>query len=161
MEHLNGFKLGIAAVVGALTGFWGWFGWLVLGWLACMMLDYLSGTMAAASKGQWASSTAREGIWHKTGMVIVVMVSGGADLLISTVLTKIPAIQLPIAYSGMLCPIVLCWYIITELGSIVENAVELGAPVPSWLFKLLAVGESALESAGDLVMEEEQGNGKQ
>ena len=161
MEHLNGLKLGIAAVVGALTGFWGWFGWLVLGWLACMMLDYLSGTMAAASKGQWASSTAREGIWHKTGMVIVVMVSGGADLLISTVLTKIPAIQLPIAYSGMLCPIVLCWYIITELGSIVENAVELGAPVPSWLFKLLAVGESALESAGDLVMGEEQDNGKQ
>ncbi len=52
MEHLNGLKLGIAAVVGALTGFWGWFGWLVLGWLACMVLDYLSGTMAAASKGQ-------------------------------------------------------------------------------------------------------------
>lgn len=161
MEHLTGLKLGIAAVVGALTGFWGWFGWLVLGWLACMMLDYLSGTMAAASKGQWASSVARQGIWHKTGMIIVVMVSGGADLLISTVLTQIPAIQLPIAYSGMLCPIVLCWYIITELGSIVENAAALGAPVPSWLLKLLAVGESALENAGDLIAGEDKDDEQQ
>ena len=99
MEHLNGLKLGIAAVVGALTGFWGWFGWLVLGWLACMVLDYLSGTMAAASKGQWASSTAREGIWHKAGMIIVVMVSGAADLLISTVLTNITVIHITYSIS--------------------------------------------------------------
>ena len=161
MEHLTGLKLWIAAVVGALTGFWGWFGWLILGWLVCMMLDYLSGTLAAASKGQWASSTAREGIWHKAGMIIVVMVSGAADLLISTVLTNITVIHIPFQYSGMICPIVLCWYIITELGSIVENAASLGAPVPSWLLKVLKVGESAIENAGDLIVGEDKENEQQ
>lgn len=30
----------------------------------------------------------------------------------------------------LLTPIVLTWYITTELGSILENAAEMGAPVP-------------------------------
>lgn len=29
------------------------------------------------------------------------------------------------------------WYIFTELGSIIENAAELGAPVPTWLTKAI------------------------
>jgi hypothetical protein len=31
----------------------------------------------------------------------------------------------------------LLWYIITELGSIIENAGKLGAPVPDWLKRYL------------------------
>ena len=33
MEHINGFKAAVAAVLGGLTALWGWFGWLVLAWL--------------------------------------------------------------------------------------------------------------------------------
>lgn len=32
-------------------------------------------------------------------------------------------------------PVVLLWYIFTELGSIAENAEKMGAPVPSWIKK--------------------------
>ena len=35
-------------------------------------------------------------------------------------------------------PVVLVWYIFTELGSIAENGAAMGAPVPSWLLSLLA-----------------------
>ena len=37
----------------------------------------------------------------------------------------------------LLTPIVLTWYITTELGSILENAAEMGAPVPPVLREIL------------------------
>ena len=48
-----------------------------------------------------------------------------------------------------MCPVVLVWYIVTELGSMVENAVVMGAPVPKWLVKLLALSKSAVDKVGD------------
>ena len=44
MDHINGFKAAVAAVLGCLTALWGWFGWLVVAWVACMLLDYATGT---------------------------------------------------------------------------------------------------------------------
>lgn len=149
MEHVNKIKAAVAAVLGLLTGLWGWFGWLVVGWIACMALDYLTGSLAAAKEGQWSSGKAREGIWHKCGMIVVVIVAAGADLLLSLVLTYLPLVELPIQYAGLVCPVVLVWYIVTELGSIVENAVAMGAVVPKWLTKLLAMSKGAVDSAGD------------
>lgn len=149
MDHVNGIKAAIAAAAGALTGLWGWLGWLVIGWVSCMALDYITGSAAAGKAGEWTSSRAREGIWHKAGMMVVVIVAAGADLLLAVVLENVPVVELPFQYSGLLCPIVLVWYIITELGSITENAVAMGAPVPSWLVKLLAAGKEAVDKAGD------------
>ena len=48
MDHINGFKAAVAAVLGCLTALWGWFGWLVVAWVACMLLDYATGTAAAS-----------------------------------------------------------------------------------------------------------------
>lgn len=151
MDTLEHWKMIVAAILGALTGLWGWFGWLVIGWVICMVVDYITGSAAAAKQGQWSSSMAREGIWHKAGMIVVVIVAAGADLLIALVLENIPAVQLPFTYSGLICPIVLVWYGVTELGSITENAVAMGAPVPGWLTKLLQVSKDAIDNAGDQI----------
>ena len=148
MDKLNDVKVWFAAIIGALTGLWGWMGWLVTGWIVCMALDYLTGSMAAAKAGDWSSGAAKDGIWHKAGSVIVVLVATGADLLVSIVLENLPVIQLPFEYPGLICPVVLVWYIITELGSITENAVAMGAAVPEWLTKLLAIGKDATDKAG-------------
>ena len=139
----------MAGLLGLLTGLWGWFGWLVVGWIFCMALDYATGSAAACKVGEWSSAHAREGIWHKCGMIVVVIVSAGADLLIEIVLTNLPVLALPIQYPGLVCPVVLVWYIVTELGSIVENAVAMGAPVPQWLVKLLAMSKDMVDQAGD------------
>lgn len=149
MENINWIKTSIAAILGALTGLWGWMGWLVVGWVAVMFLDYLTGSAAAAKAGEWSSARAREGVWHKAGMIVVVIVAAGADLLISLVLANIPAVQIPFDYGGLICPIVLVWYGVTELGSITENAVAMGAPVPGWLTKLLQVSKDAIDNAGE------------
>ncbi len=151
MDTLEHWKMIVAALLGALTGFWGWFGWLVIGWVFCMVVDYITGSLAAAKQGEWSSAQAREGIWHKTGMIVVVIVAAGADLLISLVLANIPAVQLPFDYGGLISPIVLVWYVVTELGSITENAVAMGATVPGWLTKLLQVSKDAIDSAGDQI----------
>jgi phage-related holin len=79
MEHINGFKAAVAAVLGGLTALWGWFGWLVLAWLLCMALDYGTGTAAALRAGEWSSKVARDGLWHKLGAVVAVLVAAILD----------------------------------------------------------------------------------
>lgn len=148
-EYIKQIKVTIVSVVGILTGLWGWLGWLVVGWICCMILDYVTGTAAAAKGGEWSSARAREGIWHKAGMIVVVIVAAGADLLICIVLEHLPLVQMPIQYSGLICPVVLVWYIITELGSMAENAVAMGARVPGWLVGFLAAGLDAVDKAGE------------
>lgn len=146
MENSNIFvwiKGTVVAVCGAFGAAFGWLGWLVLAWVACMVLDWITGSSAAASKGEWASSVARAGIWHKAGMIIVVIVAALADGVLGVTVEHIP--NLGIAYTVVILPVVLVWYIFTELGSIAENAAAMGAPVPSWLVKLLAAGKQAAE----------------
>lgn len=155
-DRINAIKMGLTLVIGLLTGLWGWLGWLVVGWVGCMVLDYITGSAAAGKAGKWTSAQAREGIWHKAGMIVVVIVAGGADLLIGIVLRYLPILQLPIEYPGLICPVVLVWYIITELGSMAENAVAMGAPVPPWLTKLLAVEKDAMDKAGEALISHEE-----
>ena len=149
MERINAWKAAFTALLGALTALWGWMGWLVVGWTGLMLLDYITGTGAACKAGKWSSKIARDGIWHKAGMIVVVVVSAVADMLIDLVLGHLPVVELPITYTGLICPLVLVWYCLTELGSIGENAVAMGADVPSWLLKLLASGKDAVDAAGE------------
>ena len=39
----------------------------------------------------------------------------------------------------------------------IKNAVAMGAPVPSWLSRLLAAGKNAVDAAGDAIAPEEKG----
>lgn len=149
MENINAFKAACTAMLGALTALWGWMGWLLMAWLGLMIFDYATGSLAAIAKGKWASNVARDGILHKVGMVVVVVVAAMSDMLISLVLGHLPIVELPFTYTGLLCPLVLVWYCLTELGSVVENAILLGAPIPKWLPKLLDSGKAAVDAAGE------------
>lgn len=149
MEHINGFKAALAAVLAALTALWGWFGWLIVAWIAFMAFDYLTGSAAAMKRGEWSSQKAREGIWHKAGCMAAVVVSGVMDLVVGQILTSLPSVTLPFTYTVFLCPLVVVWYILTEAGSIVENAGSMGAPIPEWLTKAIAaLRDKVDESAG-------------
>ena len=149
MENVTHAKAAVAAAVAVLTALWGWFGWLVVLFVGCMAVDYLTGSAAAMRRGEWSSASARDGIWHKCGSIIVVMVAGAADLLIGTMLGHLPGVVLPFEYTVLLCPLVTVWYTLTELGSIVENAVALGAPVPAWLTKMLDAAKDAVDKLGE------------
>ncbi len=140
ITELRAFISAAVAAVGAVIG---WVGWLILIMLFCMLLDYLTGTWAAMYHGRWSSKAARQGLWHKLGELIALLVAALCDLALSQVIGG-NAIALPFDYPVLATPVVAVWYIFTELGSITENAAKLGAPIPSWLGKMLAtVRESA------------------
>lgn len=135
-EKIHQFKAGITAFVGLLTALWGWFGWLVIAWIVCMALDVATGMAAGCKNGEWSSQTAREGLWHKTGCVAAVVIAGLMDLVMGQLLGSMGT-ALPFPYTVLLCPLVVTWYILTEAGSVVENAGKLGAPIPKWLRKTI------------------------
>lgn len=145
-DNLLTVKAMMAAFCTTLGAFLGWKGVMLFAWVGVMALDYISGTIAAALGGQWSSAVAREGIKHKGGMILVVAVAAIADAVMVIIVTHVP---IGLQWPGIILPMVLAWYIITELGSILENAVKMGAPVPSWLVKMLKASADLMEIAGD------------
>lgn len=151
MDNSNIFlaiKAALVAFAGAFSAAFGWLGWLILAWVGCMALDWISGSAAAAAKGNWSSAVARAGIWHKAGMIVVVLVAAVADCVLGMAVDHLPV--LGIDYTVLVLPVILVWYIFTELGSIAENATDMGADVPAWLTKLLTAGKQLAESQIDL-----------
>ncbi len=144
-DKLMGFKAGIAAACSAAAAFLGWQGVMALVWVTVMGLDYLSGSAAACKAGQWSSAVARAGLWHKGGMILVVCAAFLGDCVMAVMCANLP---LRMEWCGAIVPLVLGWYILTELGSILENAVKMGANVPGWLVKLLKAGLDAVENQG-------------
>lgn len=151
-------KTAIVAFLTALSAFLGWKGVMAVVWVILMFLDYASGTFAARKEGNWKSAVAREGLWHKGGMVLVVLVAFIADFVMCLALPHIPVLN--IAWPEILAPLVLAWYIITELGSILENAVKLGANVPHWIIKIFDATLKTVESVGEEAIEELTGTAK-
>jgi len=143
------FQTGVVTMITILTALWGWFGWLVVAWVALMFADWLVGSAAAAKQGRWSSAKMREGAWHKGGMVIVVCVALMADWLIGSLIGHIPGVTLPFTYTVLLGPMIIVWYIIGELGSLAEHAVNMGAKVPGWLPRILDISKEAVDAAGD------------
>ena len=129
-----------AAGIGAI-GLWaalhGWLGWLVVLYAVCMMLDWVTGTVLAIKNGVWSSHKARQGLWHKGGSIIMIFVSVLTDILLGLTLNHISGLTLPFSYDMLLTPIVLFWYIVSELGSILENTEKMGAPIPPLLKNIL------------------------
>lgn len=152
MDHLVGIKAALAAFLSALAAFLGWRGIMAAVWVVAMAMDYISGTAAACKSGQWSSQRAREGLWHKGGCILVVTVAAIADGILGMAMAEM---ALGFNWPGAILPLVLAWYIITELGSILENAVDMGASVPAWLIKLLKISLKAVDNSGNSVAGED------
>lgn len=129
----------ITAPLGMLASFFGWSGWLLLLLIGCAAADWITGSVVAAKEGKWRSQIARDGIFHKTGMFLAVMSGGIFDVLVHLITQNLPVLELPFTYKTLLLPVVCIWYICTELGSLLENAGALGAPIPAFLRKAIVL----------------------
>ena len=149
MDNLNEFKIMLTAGITAVMGLLGWQGLLLLGWVALMLLDYISGTWAAKRLGNWSSQAARDGVMHKGGMVLVVMAAGLADLVLGAAWDRLGLMSFEWPY--LVLTLVLMWYCLTEVGSILENAGKMGAPIPEWFAAALDAGLHIVDSKGEEV----------
>lgn len=130
-------KSAIVMATAAVSAWLGWTGVLAVIVLPVVMaLDYLTGTAAAKAHGEWSSKIAREGVWHKLGEVVAVVVAACCDLMLYIVLhTAAADILGDYKFRAVFVLLVSLWYILTELGSILENCARLGAPIPKALIE--------------------------
>ena len=78
-----------------------------------IVMDYITGIAAAASRGDIQSNKMREGLWHKLGEV-------GAIILAYLVAEEGHYIGLPYQID-LLIPSVIIWISVMEVTSIIEN----------------------------------------
>lgn len=93
--------------------------------LVIMCLDIATGVIKAAKGGKFASKNLREGLVHKAGYLIVIIICYQADVLIfdGQLITRTAAVV---------------FYIAVEIGSIIENLGEMGVPIPKVIQKRLS-----------------------
>ncbi len=143
-EDMLNAKTAIVLFFSAFAEVIGWKGVLLILWVASMALDYATGSWAAKHSKKWKSSKAREGLWHKGGMIVVVTVSAMFDLAAWTVCKNM---NFGIEWPGAVLPLVCCWYFFTECGSILENCAKMGATVPKWMITLMKASVSSVVKA--------------
>mgnify|MGYP002773378055 CR=1 FL=1 len=144
-------RAAVVAFIAFLTTLWGWVGWAIIVWLACVLLDYATGTWAAKSAGEWSSEKARSGLWHKLGEIVGVACAAFCDLGLHAA-QQIVGLDAGIQVGLVVTPLVLLWYTVTELGSIAENAEKLGAPITEWLKRGLTQYRAKLDTEGKTTM---------
>ena len=149
--HALELKATLAVLLAACTALLGKLSGLILLWIFVVLLDYITGTAKAVSKGEWSSTVARQGLWHKLGSLFAVAVAALAEIGLSVIAGSAEHI----VTRGALTATVLTWYIFTELGSIAENAAEMGA-VPKFLIKFIKKVRDAAEQAGDDIAEDDE-----
>ena len=133
-------KAVVTLALSFLTGLWGYLGWAIAIFIVSMAAHYLTGSWAARASGEWSSAIARQGLWHKLGEIAALLVAALCDIAVEVVLHSAAAPLLgDVKYRHYLTMLVAIWYTFTELGSIVENALKLGAPVPDWLRRGIAL----------------------
>ena len=136
-ERAMEIKAALTGLIGAVVALLGWAGMAVAIMMVCIVLDYVTGSWAARARGEWSSETAREGLWHKLGEIVALLVAALADLGVGVLLNTAaaPLVGEELRYRGYIVLVVAVWYIFTELGSILENAARLGAPIPEKLIR--------------------------
>lgn len=131
----NSLKMLLAAILAAVGAYMQQLAGSLLVLLAVMVLDYISGISAAWVNHQLSSRIGLIGIVKKVSYLLIVNVGMALDYLIFLLGQKF-GVQINDSYFvGLL---VIVWLIINECISILENADEMGLPVPEFIKKLLA-----------------------
>ena len=122
--------------------------------LSLMVIDYLSGMAASRVEALehpndktygWSSRKGAIGIAKKVAYLFVIAVAMVIDYVIIQTSSVLGA-SLP---NTMLSLLVTVWYLLNEALSITENAGRMGAPVPEWLAKYIAVRKNKIDSKGE------------
>jgi len=115
----------ILAALCAVMGFvFGDMDGLMIALVALIVLDYISGVIAAAVEKKLSSEVGAKGIAKKIFMLLIVAVANIVDINV-------------IGEGHVLKSVTMVFYIANECISLLENAGRLGVPVPKKLLDVL------------------------
>lgn len=108
----------------------------VLLMVACNIIDYATGLMAASHRedGKISSYKSMRGITKKVAMWILVVVGAVIDCLIKYAADTL-GYQLPFTF--LIACVVAVWIVCNELISILENLIDVGIAIPAFLIPLV------------------------
>lgn len=120
-----------------------------------MILDYVTGMLASKEEALehpddpgygWSSRKGAQGIIKKVGYLCIIAVAMVVDYIILNVATAMGIVVSAKAFFALLVAV---WYVLNELLSIIENTGRMGAQVPEWLRKYIAVLKEAIDHKTD------------
>ena len=117
-------RIAAAGIGGIATYIWGPWDALIIALVAMVAIDYITGIIKAAMQGKLSSLVGFKGLLKKVAIFLLVAVGGMVDKII-------PATNEAVRNA------VIFFYIANEGLSILENAGELGLPLPAALKKSL------------------------
>jgi toxin secretion/phage lysis holin len=132
---MNKIKVFFTAFFSALVGWLGILAIPVLVLVICNVIDYITGLVASKYRGQQIDSyKGFRGIAKKICMWLLVAIGAMIDWLIIYAGNTI-GITIPVNF--LIACIVAIWLIANEIISILENVVDIGAPIPPFLVPLV------------------------
>ncbi|MBQ8177455.1 MAG: phage holin family protein [Oscillospiraceae bacterium] len=111
------FCTALSFVFGAMDG-------MFIALIALIVLDYISGVIAAIAEKKLSSAVGARGIAKKLFMLLIVAVSNIVDINV-------------IGEGNVLRTVTTAFYIANECISLIENAGRIGVPVPKKLMDVL------------------------
>ncbi|MDD5935546.1 MAG: phage holin family protein [Clostridiales bacterium] len=141
----------LATSIATFTARLGILGWVLIALLVCMIIDFLSGMAASAKESLdhpddknygWSSKKGKAGILKKFGYVLVVAAAIILDFIIYKTAGYLNFDMPTSTFFGLVVSVL---FILNELLSITENAGRMGAPVPNFLKKTIAVLKNKVE----------------
>ena len=136
---------GVSAVIGWLAARLGLLFWPLVILAIMMIVDYITGMLASKAEAiqhpsdpayGWSSRKGLLGILKKLGYVAIISVGVCLDQIILTGLAQM-SVESPVR--GLFGLIITVWLVLNEMLSVIENAGRMGANVPAWLAKYIAV----------------------
>jgi toxin secretion/phage lysis holin len=120
--------------------FGGGVGFILIWLILFVVVDFATGVWSACKRGEWHSRECANGIARKVIIFVMVAFAHGVDVVFSSL------IDIQIIES-----IVICAYVLSEFGSIIENLEKggLGHVVPESIRKLLVVLNTNVEKKID------------
>ena len=121
MDKMKFLKAWLAVLGGFLLGKFDGLMWALI---TFVVLDYLTGVLAAAVKKQPSSQVGAKGIAKKLLMFVIIIIANIVDVQV-------------IGSSHVLRSVTIMFYIANESISILENAGSLGVPIPKKILSVL------------------------
>ena len=120
----NIFKNILAGVCTVLSFLFGDMEGLMVALVALIILDYISGVIAAAAEKRFSSEIGARGIAKKIFMLLIVALANIVDINV-------------VGDGHVLKTVTVVFYICNECISLIENAGRIGVPVPKKLLDVL------------------------